>query len=110
MVRAAKSGISKTEAVRQVLIKHGKETMPTDIVKFVKKEHGLDITVGTASTYKGTLLKKLAAEGDAPPAPTPADDTPEQETSVAPAEPANGTPELANGKKVNKMEAVREVI
>ena len=57
-------GISKMDAVRAVLGKHGNDTMPVDIVTQVKKEHGLEITTGTASNYKGTILKE---QKEAPP-------------------------------------------
>jgi hypothetical protein len=50
--------VNKMEAVRQVIAKHGKDTMPTEIAKFVKEEHGADMSVDMASTYKSAVLRK----------------------------------------------------
>ena len=55
--------VSKIDAVRQIIGTHGKDTMPTEIVTFAKKEHGLKLTPGTASNYKTTVLKELASGG-----------------------------------------------
>ena len=92
-------GISKMDAVRAVLGKHGNDTMPVDIVDHVKKEHGLDITTGTASNYKGTILKELK---ETPAAKAPAVEKP----APAPA----SKPRKGKEGKVNKLEAVRQVI
>src|SRR5271163_1846182 len=56
-------GVNKMEAVRQVILKHGKETMPVEIVKFVQVEHGVEMSTDMASTYKSTALKKLGLGG-----------------------------------------------
>jgi hypothetical protein len=56
--KAAGGKINKMECVRQVLAKHGKGTMPTDIARLVKEEHGADMSVDMASTYKSAVLKK----------------------------------------------------
>jgi len=55
--------VNKLEAVRQVIKTHGKETMPVDIAKFVKEEHGATMSVDMASTYKSTALKQLGLKG-----------------------------------------------
>ena len=65
MAKGKKStgGVNKLEAVRQVISKHGQDTMPAEIVKLVKEEHGADMTLQTASTYKSTALKQLGLKG-----------------------------------------------
>jgi hypothetical protein len=60
MPKGKKAGVSKLEAVRQVIKKHGKGVMPTEIVKLVKEEHGANISTDVASNYKSTALKQLA--------------------------------------------------
>lgn len=55
--------VNKLEAVRQVIKTHGKDIMPTEIVKFVKEEHGADIGIDVASNYKSTALKQLGLKG-----------------------------------------------
>ena len=56
--KAADGKVNKMEAVRQVIAKHGRKTMPVDIVKFVKEEHGADMSADMASNYKSAVLKK----------------------------------------------------
>jgi hypothetical protein len=56
-------GVNKLGAVREVIKKHGKDVMPTEIVKLVKTEHGADISVDVASNYKSTALKQLGLKG-----------------------------------------------
>jgi hypothetical protein len=50
--------VNKMDAVRQVLTKHGEDTMPVQIVKFVRVEHGADMSTDMASTYKSAILRK----------------------------------------------------
>ena len=64
MAKTKKGGVNKMEAVRQIIKKHGKETMPLGIVKYMKEEHGADMTLATASTYKSSALKQLGLAGD----------------------------------------------
>ena len=45
-----KGGVNKMGAVREVLAKHGKDTMPLEIVNFVKLEHGAEMSADMAST------------------------------------------------------------
>ena len=59
MPKAKKEGPNKMEAVRQIIKTHGKETMPLDIVKFAKSEHGFTMSPEMASTYKSAALKQL---------------------------------------------------
>ena len=61
--KKATKGVNKMGAVRQVLAKHGKETMPVEIVKLVKEEHGADMSTDMASTYKSAILKKEGGGG-----------------------------------------------
>lgn len=58
--KKAEGGVSKIDAVRAIIGSHGKETMPVEIVKFAKSEHGVKLTPGTASNYKTTVLKELS--------------------------------------------------
>jgi hypothetical protein len=55
--------VNKMDAVRKVLATHGKDTMPVEIVKFVKEEHGADMSADMASTYKSAILRKLGQSG-----------------------------------------------
>src|SRR5262249_1972703 len=57
--------VTKREAVKQVLERHGKDTMPTDICRLVKAEFGLDLTTAHASNIKSTLghTKRKGAAG-----------------------------------------------
>jgi hypothetical protein len=55
--------VNKMQAVRDVISKHGKDTMPTEIVKFVKDEHGVTMNADMASTYKSSALKQLGMGG-----------------------------------------------
>jgi hypothetical protein len=50
--------VTKREAVRQVLERHGKDTMPQEICRLVKAEFGLDLTTAHASNIKSTLGHK----------------------------------------------------
>jgi len=61
--KKAAGGVNKMDAVRQIIAKHGKDTMPTEIVSFAKSEHGVDLTLGTASNYKTAIVKKLGSSG-----------------------------------------------
>ena len=61
--KKATGGVNKMEAVRQVIAKHGKDTMPVEIAKFVKDEHGADMSSDMASTYKSAVLKELGQGG-----------------------------------------------
>ena len=63
MAKAKKGGVNKMEAVRQIIKTHGKETSASDLVKYMKAEHGADMTVGMAYTYKATALKQLGLTG-----------------------------------------------
>ena len=63
--KKAEAGISKIDAVRQIIATHGKDTMPVEIVSFAKREHGVTLTPGTASNYKTTVLKELSSGGKA---------------------------------------------
>lgn len=58
-----KKKVNKMEAVRQIVKKHGKETMPVDIVKLAKEEHGVVMSTDMASTYKSSALKQLGLGG-----------------------------------------------
>jgi hypothetical protein len=55
--------VNKMQAVRDVISKHGKDTMPTEIVKLVKDEHGVTMNADMASTYKSSALKHLGLGG-----------------------------------------------
>jgi hypothetical protein len=63
MAKAKKDGVNKMEAVRQIIKTHGKDTSANDLVKYMKAEHGADMTVGMAYTYKATALKQLGLTG-----------------------------------------------
>jgi hypothetical protein len=56
--KKSKDGISKMEAVRQALAKHGKDTMPGDLLKHLKSDFGITMSYDMASTYKSAALKK----------------------------------------------------
>jgi len=56
--KKSKDGISKMEAVRQALAKHGKDTKPGDLLKHLKTDFGITMSYDMASTYKSTALKK----------------------------------------------------
>ncbi len=59
----AAGGVNKMEAVRQIIQKHGKDTMPLEIVKLAKAEHGAVLSADMASTYKSAALKTLGLGG-----------------------------------------------
>ena len=59
----AAGGVNKMDAVRQIIAKHGKDTMPLEIVSFAKKEHGVELGVSTASNYKSVVVKELGSGG-----------------------------------------------
>ncbi len=59
----ATGGVNKLGAVREVIKAHGKDTMPTEIVKFAKAEHGVTISSDVASNYKSLALKQLGLKG-----------------------------------------------
>ena len=61
--KKAEGGISKMDAARQIIADHGKDTMPLEIVKFAKSEHGADLGVSTASNYKSAVLQELGLGG-----------------------------------------------
>jgi hypothetical protein len=64
MPRGKKAGgVNKMEAARQVIAKHGKDTMPVEIVKFAKAEHGVDLSPDVASNYKSAVLRELGRGG-----------------------------------------------
>jgi hypothetical protein len=51
--------VNKMDLVRQALATLGNDTSPADIAKHLKKTANVKISVGTASTYKSSILKKL---------------------------------------------------
>lgn len=55
--------VNKMAAVREVIKKHGKATMPLEIVKLVKAEHAVEMSVEMASSYKSAALKSLGLGG-----------------------------------------------
>lgn len=57
--KKAEGGITKIDAVREIIGNHGKDTMPTEIARLAKSEHGVVLTPGTASNYKTTVVKEL---------------------------------------------------
>jgi hypothetical protein len=56
--KKSKDGMSKMEAVRQALAKHGKDTKPNDLLKHLKSDFGITMSYDMASTYKSAALKK----------------------------------------------------
>jgi hypothetical protein len=56
--KKSKDGISKMEAVRQALAKHGKDTKPGDLLNHLKADFGITMSYDMASTYKSAALKK----------------------------------------------------
>lgn len=60
--KKSKDGVNKMEAVRQVLAKHGKDTMPGKIVELAKSEFGAVLSYDMASTYKSAALRKAGGK------------------------------------------------
>jgi hypothetical protein len=93
------SAISKMHAVRQALVKRGKEAMPTDIQGFVKKTDGIDTTTAHISKYKSSMFKERAGK-----------------CGVNKAAGKSGvlakstSKELANGKDLNYMDTARQAL
>lgn len=56
--KKSKGGMSKMEAVRQALAKHGKDTKPGDLLNHLKSDFGITMSYDMASTYKSAALKK----------------------------------------------------
>jgi hypothetical protein len=56
--KKSKDGISKMEAVRQALAKHGRDTKPGDLLNHLKADFGITMSYDMASTYKSAALKK----------------------------------------------------
>jgi hypothetical protein len=56
--KKSKDGMSKMEAVRQALAKHGKDTKPGDLLNHLKADFGITMSYDMASTYKSAALKK----------------------------------------------------
>ena len=56
--KKSKGGMSKMEAVRQVIAKFGKDVKPNDILGHLKSEFGITMSYDMASTYKSAALKK----------------------------------------------------
>lgn len=95
-------GISKIDAVRQIIGTHGKDTMPVEIVKFAKAEHGVKLTPGTASNYKTTVLKELVSGGK-----------PKAKKGPKPGwkkTPSNGTARNGAGISIHDIEAVKKLV
>jgi hypothetical protein len=104
--KKAAGGVNKMDAVRQIIAKHGKNTMPVEIVSFAKKEHGVTLTAGTASNYKTAILKKLGSG-----------DKPKPKKGPKPgwkkAAPPNGTTtglRKAGGISIHDIEAVKKLV
>lgn len=104
----AKKKVNKMQAVRDVISKHGKDTMPVEIVKFVKDEHGVTMNADTASTYKSTALKQLGLGGvrKGKPGPKPGKKPGPKPASVS----ANGTKHSSGGGiSLADIKAVKEL-
>jgi hypothetical protein len=79
--------VNKMDLVRQALATLGNDTSPADIAKHLKDHAKVEMSVGMASNYKSSILKKLGksprrrrrkrgrpAGGESAPAPTPSGD------------------------------------
>jgi hypothetical protein len=96
--KKSKDGISKMEAVRQALAKHGKDTKPGDLLNHLKSDFGITMSYDMASTYKSAALKKKKGKRGRKPGPKPA-------TAVAAVPTANG--QSAGGISLEDITAVK---
>jgi hypothetical protein len=97
----ANGGITKIEAVKQALSKLGKDASRPDIQKFVKDNHGLQMTLDHISNCKGELRKK---KGSAKPAVT-------QQPAAAKPEPKKPTTRPQdNGISLTDIERVKDLV
>jgi len=64
---AEAGGMSKKEAVKRVLADKGPGLKPPEISDEVKRRFNIDLTVGTAKTYKRDILAKGAKGSSAKP-------------------------------------------
>jgi len=55
--------LSKMEAVRRVLREHGKDTMPLEIQRFLRKQYSIKMEPSVISNYKSGILKELKKGG-----------------------------------------------
>ena len=102
--KKAAGGVYKMDVVRQIIGKHGKDTMPLEIVKFAKSEHGADLGVSTASNYKSAVIKELGSGGK-----------PKSEKGPKPgwkkaAAGTNGTTRRGGSISIHDIEAVKKLV
>ena len=90
------------DVVRKIIADHGKDTMPTEIVSFAKKEHGIDLGVSTASNYKSAIVKELGSRRKAE---SQARTEAGLEESVS-----NGTARSGAGISIHDIEAVKKLV
>jgi len=102
--KKAAGGVNKMDAVRQIIAKNGKDTMPLEIVNLANSEHGVGLTLGTASNYKTAILKKLGSSGKpkAKKGPKPG--------WKKPAAGTNGTTRRAGSISIHDIEAVKKLV
>jgi hypothetical protein len=55
--------LSKMEAVRRILMDHGKDSMPVEIQGYLQKQFGIKMDTGTISNYKSTILMERKKHG-----------------------------------------------
>ena len=68
MAKAKQSvGVNKLAAVRKIVGKHGKDIMPSEIVKIMKSEYGADIGLplfyGPVGVRVGTIVTVVSSPG-----------------------------------------------
>ena len=100
--KKAAGGVNKMDVVRKIIADHGKNTMPTEIVSFAKKEHGTDLGVSTASNYKSIVVKELGSGGK-----------PKAKKGPKPGwkkASANGTARNGAGISIHDIEAVKKLV
>ncbi len=105
MAKETEGGLTKIDAVRQIVSKHGKEVKAAEIVELMKKEHNLDITLGTATNYKSIAVKESEPAAKEPkPKPQP-------KPSEAPAKPAKTAPSgTDSGITLEEIAAVKALV
>jgi len=109
MAKKNGGGITKMEAVRQVLAEMGNDAKPAAMQPVIKERFGIDMTTDHISTYKGDILRKAkggkkAAAPKGAPAPAPAA---ARESSVSRDRPA---PSGGGGLRFEDVQATKELV
>jgi hypothetical protein len=101
---AAKTSISKMDAVRMALKELGKDAMPVKIQDYIKANFGLGITTAHVSNYKTTILR---AKKGKKPAAAKAEAAPEMAAAPVKAAPA---PAKGSGVSLSDLLAVKGLV